>query len=536
MSRQKRKLYRLHLLLSLSLVYGCQIPGTHTSIEKKVDVRNSSSLPKEKMNSSQEQENVAWVPKDALAPLLPIPPQETKGKPFLQEQTQNSSSYNPNLSSPVIPSPAPVMPTISPDILLYSPTEQSEFQVLSQAEITELQSNPLITVNNKFAASLFHELSQDKQENLFISPASVSLAFLMVWNGAAGETQTEMQKSLQIEGMDPEQVNRWGHLLMRKMLKPAEDIQLEVANAIWANDRFTLLPEYIEKNQNNFLTKITNEHFINGLTQSKINEWAKQRTHGKIPTVLNPIDDPQTAKFWEESTFAILLNALYFKANWTHRFESFETQSRNFTLDNGSQKTVPMMKQFDYYKYLPPNSAQFKNKFQAIQIPYGKQSTLGMYIFLPEYGASLASIQSNILENISNPTFFKAFYDEGGELLLPKFKFKSHQDLVKPLKNLGMKLAFDQNLADFTKMAQTKSPDQHFYISDAFQKSNIEVNEEGTEASAVTVINFTSDIGSSGPVRQLSMVCNHPFMYLIRDNETGQILFMGNVYDPSQEI
>jgi serine protease inhibitor len=502
MSR-KRKFYRYHLFLSLSLVYGCQLPGSQTPRVLSV---SPSELPSA----------IPVLPTVTPASLAPTP-----------VQPQPISEPTPIAFSSVKPSPLLPKPTVSA-------TSAGVFEVLSQSELLEVKNNALISANNRFAAKLFQTLAEEQTGNQFFSPVSVSLALMMAWNGAQGTTQAEMSQTLEISGFKPDDLNRGAHLLMRKMLRPAEDIQLEVANAIWANDRFELLPEFVKKNEENFLAAVRSSHFKNGPTQAEINAWVNERTHKKIPHVLAP-EEADKAQAWEENTLAILANAIYFKANWTHQFETFETKDREFKLADGSSKTVPMMRLFDNFKYLPPNHPTFKNQFQAIQLPYGKKSTLGMYLFLPSYGVALPKIYPEVANLIQNPSFFNALSFDAGYVILPKFKFNSFYLLNTPLKKMGMNLAFDASQADFSKIAKITHSDQHFFISDIFQKANIEVNEEGTVAAAVTVITTTSDIGSSGPTRQIEMILDRPFMYLIRDNETGQILFMGTVQDPSQE-
>lgn len=407
-------------------------------------------------------------------------------------------------------------------------------QALSLDEIQEVKDHPLVTANNRFAFKLFNTLAEERKEkNLFVSPLSVSLAFQMAWNGSRGQTQAEMAKTLEMEGLTPEQINRGAHLLMRKLLKPAPDIQLEVANAIFANDRFELIPEFVKKNETNFLAGVRSSQFKNGPTQVEINTWVNQQTQGKIPSVLSPKEDPAEARLWEEMTLMYLINALYFKADWTRKFEEFETQDRVFTLADGSVKKLPMMRQFGSFRHLGPNLPGLNNDFQALELPYGKEGQVGMYLFLPSYGSSVEKMRKALAE-LDSKLLFQSFGYERGSVILPKFKNQDRHDLVAPLKKMGMKLPYDKALADFFDMAKPRSPGERFYISDAFQIAKVEVNEAGTVATAVTVV-LASAQPSSQPMRQIEMILDRPFMYLICDNQTGQILFMGSVQDPSLE-
>ncbi|MGE3724572.1 MAG: serpin family protein [Candidatus Sericytochromatia bacterium] len=474
-----RKRIRYQLWLSLSLVYGCQATPSITSAP-----------------------NPSGSPSPVITPT-----------PGPQSQPQSQS----------FPSPSPSAET------------GLQIQSLSAEELQEVQANPLVAANNRFALKLFNTLAEERKEkNLFVSPLSVSLAFQMAWNGAQGETQAEMAKALEMQGLTPEQINRGAHLLMRKLLKPAPDIQLEVANAIFANDRFELLPDFVKKNESNFLAGVRSSHFKNGPTQAEINAWVNQQTQGKIPSVLSPKEDPIEAKRWEEMTLMYLINALYFKADWNRKFEEFETQDRAFTLADGNVKKLPMMRQFGSYRHLTPNLSGLNNDFQALELPYGKEGQVSMYLFLPSYGSSVGQMRKALAE-MDNKRLFQSFYYENGSVILPKFKNQDRHDLVAPLQKMGMKLPYDKDLADFFNMAKPRTPDERFFISDAFQMAKVEVNEAGTVAAAVTVVE-TSTQASSAPLRQFEMILDRPFMYLIRYNQTGQILFMGSVYDPSSEV
>jgi serine protease inhibitor len=457
---EKRKLYRLNLLATLSLVYGCQ--GSQSDL-----IANQNPLPISRLQNTPS-------PKTTSAPELRI-------------------------------------------------------LALSSEEVAEVKANPIVSANNRFAFKLFNALSDEQLEkNLFVSPLSVSLALQMTWNGAKGETKAEMAKALEIDGLRPEQVNRGSSLLIRKLHKPAEDIQLAVANGIFANDRFELIPEFVKMNKENFFSEIRSIHFSNGPTQAEINAWANEVTEQKIPQLLSPVDpDPK----WAELTVMYLLNALYFKADWSRKFEEFETQDKPFRLSDGNKKNVPMMRQFGQFHYLPPGHPQLKNDFQALELPYGNQGKISMYLFLPGYGSPLNQIRQDI-SKMDMELLFRAFGTETGSLTLPKFKQEWEQHLGETLHTLGIKQAFDMRFADFSAMAKPRTPLDQFYLSDVFQKAQIDVNEKGTTASAVTYVEVSVP-ASSEPQRALEMICDRPFLYLIRDNQTGQILFMGNVYDPS---
>lgn len=466
---RKRRLHRLHLLATLSLVYGCQ--GTSGS-----SLGASHLAPKAELLLSSA----------------------SKSGPVVRTETG------------------------------------WQIQALASEELQELWKNPLLESNQRFALKLYLALAEEKKaQNFFVSPLGISLVLQMAWNGARNQTRSEMAKVLEIEGSSPEQINRGAQLLLRKLYKPASDIQLEMVNGIFSNDRFEILPEFISKNQTNFAADVRMLKFKNGPTQKEINAWVKENTNGRIPELLSVIGDTDEAENWENFTLMYLINALYFKANWHKQFEKFETKPRDFTLVDGTKKQVPMMRQFDEYYYLMPNHSQLKNQFQAIELVYGNRGKIALYLFLPSYDRTLVQMQKE-LERLTFKDVFSAFELAHGSISLPKFKQSHFLDLSKVLINLGMKHAFEPALADFYAMANPRFTGEKFAISDAFQKTFIEINEEGTEASAASVLRPTA-LPSSEPLREIEMILDRPFMYLIRDNDTGQILFMGNVYDPSIE-
>ncbi len=469
MSQQKRKLYRIHLLLSLSLVYGCQ--GTPSS-----SLGASNSAPKGDL---------------LLSPA-------SKSGPVIRTETG------------------------------------WQVQALTPEDLQELWKNPLLESNQRFALKLYLALAEEKKaQNFFVSPLGISLVLQMAWNGARNQTRSEMAKVLEIEGLNPEQINRGAQLLMRKLYKPASDIQLEMVNGIFANDRFEILPDFITKNQTHFAADVRLLKFKNGPTQTEINAWVNENTNGRIPELLSVIRDTDEAEKWENSTLMYLINALYFKAHWHEQFLAFETKLREFTLVDGTKKQVPMMRQFGEYDYLMPNHPELKNQFQAIELVYGDRGKIGLYLFLPSYDRTLIQMQKELAQLSFQKVFF-AFELAQGSISLPKFKQSHFLDLSQLLISLGMKQAFEPALADFYAMAKPRFEGEKFAISEAFQKTFIEINEEGTEASAASALRPTAQ-PSSEPLREIEMIVDRPFMYLIRDNDTGQILFMGNVYDPSVE-
>ncbi|HMD54211.1 MAG TPA: serpin family protein, partial [Phycisphaerae bacterium] len=245
-----------------------------------------------------------------------------------------------------------------------------------------------------------------------------------------------------------------------------------------------------------------------------INDWASQKTHGKIPDIANGMIDP-------EQTQMFLANAVYFKGKWADPFDASDTKDRPFNLRDGSQKTLPMMTKSKTFTY------RHGTGYQAVRLPY-LDDNLSMYVFLPDTNSSPKNLL-NILNGdkwrrITKP----GFSDRYGKLVLPKFKLNYSVELKEPLQSLGIKAAFGANSADFSGINSRTN----LYISGAVQKTFVEVKEEGTEAAAVTGDAMVSGGSEMVPQDPFEMIVDRPFLFLIEDNQTGIILFMGVVVDP----
>jgi serpin B len=243
-----------------------------------------------------------------------------------------------------------------------------------------------------------------------------------------------------------------------------------------------------------------------------INNWVNQSTNGKIDKIVDVI---------EPNTAFILLNAIYFKGNWTEQFPKEATQLRPFTLLDGTQKQHPMMRHQDSASF-----PYYENElFQAVSLPYG-EGRMSMYIFLPNQGVSLKTFYEKLnAENWQQwMNQFNNFDNSGGEVLisLPRFKLEYAIDLKDALKALGMEIAFTKE-ANFSGMTSSSVS-----IDKIKHKTFVEVNEEGTEAAAVTEVGGVR----SGPIE---MNVNRPFFFAIRDNQTGSILFVGSIVEPKEE-
>ena len=366
--------------------------------------------------------------------------------------------------------------------------------------------NALSEANAKFGFKLLTQLyNQNPNENVFISPLSISLALTMTYNGALGETKQAMAKTLEIEGMDLGAVNQ-ANAELRETLKSADpQIELAIANSIWMRDTFEEVnPDFLDRNDRFFGAEIASLDFDDPQTLDTINEWVNTNTQGKIKQILNEI---------KEHEVMFLINAIYFKGGWKGKFDASKTQTGVFHLLDGGEKPVPMMSHTCNYSYL------WEESFRAVGLTYG-EGRMSMYIFLPEPSSALDEfLEDANAENWEN--WLSGFGEELDlRLMMPRFKLEYQVLLNDALKALGMEIAFIPLVANLEGIAPL------LYIEKVIHKTFLEVNEEGTEAAAVTLVS-PPPASSPGP-----FIVDRPFFFAIHDNWTNTILFMGIVVEP----
>jgi serpin B len=369
----------------------------------------------------------------------------------------------------------------------------------------------LIAATSRFSFKLYNQLlKQGTGKNRFISPSSVLLALAMTYNGAEGETRQAMARALEIEGLTLEEVNRAFADLKSTLATADPKLQLKIANSLWARKGFSLKPDFIQRTKEFYAAEVTSLDFSNPGAPATINAWVKNNTGDKIDKIVDEIS-PDKILF--------LINAIYFKGQWTTEFDKGKTREDDFKLADGSQKKLPMMSQAGKYNY-------YKGKdFQAVSLPYGS-GRMSMYVFLPDKSTSLDQFERNL--TVANwETWMKSFRVAPGELILPRFKIEYEVNLNDALKAVGMAEAFDSTRANFSGIAQGG-----IYISEVKHKTIAEVNEEGTVAAAVTSVGI-SVASVQPPQENFIMKVDRPFFVAIRDNMTGTVLFMGSIADPA---
>jgi serpin B len=358
------------------------------------------------------------------------------------------------------------------------------------------------SANTRFGFKLLQDLRErDPVGNIFISPLSISIALTMTYNGAVGETERAMAEVLEIGALDLSTINHSNKALRESLENPDPKVEISIANSIWSRQGVEFNPEFLERNRTFFGAEIASLDFSSPQATAIINEWVDTNTNGKIEKIVDRIN-PQTLLF--------LINAIYFKGNWQDEFDESMTRPGIFHLSDGSEKQVQMMRREGEYPYFRGEN------FEATNLPYG-DGRVSMYIFLPNRNSNLNRFLRN-LNDESWEDWISQLQDRRHELMLPRFKLEYEVRLNDALEALGMGIAFGGG-ADFSGMGPS------LFISEVRHKTFVEVNEEGTEAAAVTAV---VGVKSLPPAFRV----DRPFFFAIYDTETETILFMGTVTEP----
>jgi serine protease inhibitor len=355
--------------------------------------------------------------------------------------------------------------------------------------------------------------------NVVLSPVSAALDLSMVLGGADGETRQEMLSALSLGGLTPAAINRANASLIKVIRTPAQSITLSVANSLWVDNRHaTLRPEYIKQTQAWYDAEITDLDFSNPTAATRINSWASKETQGRISKVIDRIDP---------ADLMLLLNAVYFKGQWAHKFDKAHTQLRDFTLAGGSVKQVSRMAQSGRFEYFETPL------LQAIRLAFGG-GDLVMEVFLPAPSSSLDALEAELTAEHWKG-WQKQYAPRPGTIELPRFELKSDYLLNEPLQALGMRRAFRPDAAQLTGMfssAPGQRGGERFSISYVRQSTYWKVDEEGSEAAAVTSIGVTAS-AVARPVQPFRMIVDRPFFCAIEDRRSGALLFIGAIRDPT---
>jgi serpin B len=371
--------------------------------------------------------------------------------------------------------------------------------------------------SNAFGFDLYQRLRQ-KPGNLVVSPVSITTALTMAWAGARGETAAQMRKALHLEGTAGE-VTAASGWLARALQDPARPVIVRIANQLFGEESYKLAPAYLKKTAAAFGAPVELLDFAKAPEPSRvhINQWIESKTEHRIKDLIPSGGVAPDTKL-------VLVNAIYFLGDWARPFGSGDTKPAPFHLTAVAKKDVPTMHLLDELRIAR------KDGVTAVQIPY-KGEELSMMLLVPDRIDGLAAVEST-LDSRTVDGLLSAMQYALVELALPRFDV--HPDalsLGEDLKALGMPLALDRGRADFTGIANPPNPADRLSISKVFHQGFVRVNERGTEAGAATAV----ALGPTGPPeapRRLN--ADRPFLFLIRDNASGLVLFLGRVSDPGR--
>lgn len=362
----------------------------------------------------------------------------------------------------------------------------------------------LVLANNAFGFDMFRAInkSESSDKNVFISPLSISLALAMTSNGANGDTKTEMLNTLRFPELSADEINGYFQNLTSALIDLDPTVKLGIANSIWYREGFSVLPDFLSINKSYYNAEVQALDFSDPSAINTINGWVATKTNDRIKKVIDEIGS---------DVVMYLINAIYFKGQWTYDFDKKLTAEGIFHNTGAGQSTVPFMHQeagFNYYS---------NDSLQLLEMPYG-QGNFSMVVLLPEPGHSVSALAEGL-----TPEIWDALLADTAKInvhvAIPRFKFEYEKILNDDLKGLGMVKAF--GAADFSNI----SPSVDLKISMVKHNSFVEVNEEGTEAAAVTVVEIIEYL-SPGP---LTFTVDRPFLFAIRETTTNTILFIGKV-------
>lgn len=401
------------------------------------------------------------------------------------------------------PAPAPVVPAPPP-----TPVDVPATPVDTTAPPTDLAKGA-----NQFALALWSQLPAG---NLAVSSASIAIPLTIAWGGAKGATATQLQSLLHLVGAPDIVLSRWGNLA-KSLTDTKRPLTLKIANRLYGEKTYNIDTTYFTIVRHAFDVWIEPVDFVTGAEEmrGKINTWVAEQTADRIKDLLPPHSLGPATKL-------VIVNAIYFLADWATPFDPALTQPRPFWVNGTTQAQVPTMLRRDQFRYASGNGASL------IELPY-KGDSMAMYVLIPDARDGLAALEKSL-----EPTL-KALQPKLAPsdvtLTLPRFTIDPPEPLKldRALQALGVTDAFDPQLADFTNMAKPPDGRDRLYVSSVIHKAFVKVDEHGTEAAAATAV---AAIGGAPPPKSTELHADHPFLFAIVDKTTGLIMFMGRVVDP----
>jgi serine protease inhibitor len=368
----------------------------------------------------------------------------------------------------------------------------------------------VIAYGNDFGVELFKKVAVEESDNFMLSPLSAGTALTMLLNGCNGDTYDQLKETLKYpENMTMSEINEVYKSLVAQLLVVDPKVKLALANAIFYRQGFSVKVPFLNTMSTDFDAEVAGLDFSLPSALTTINKWASDNTNGKIPEVLDNIS-PDAVMF--------LMNALYFKGDWSYQFDKSQTSDRPFYTDGSTSVNVSTMKG-DVGSKVTTGS-----NFRAIELPYGCTNFTMVVIVpvgsLPDFITSFTTEKWNAITSAFEQT------EEYNELTvyMPKYKFSYEKYLNDQLQSMGMLDAFNPDLADLSGIS-----DASIFVSFVKQNTFVEVDEKGTEAAAVTTVGV---FATSFPPQPIQFVIDKPFVFAIRERTTNTLLFIGQVTDP----
>ncbi len=370
----------------------------------------------------------------------------------------------------------------------------------------------LVAANNKFGFNLFQRLHQEEpNDNIFISPLSINTALSMTSNGAAGDTREGMKNTMEYLDLSMDEINNAYQYVLTALPLLDPHVQMYPANSIWYEKTYPVKVPFLNTNQEYYDSDVNPLDFKDPNSVNILNGWVNDKTKGKIPTIIDEIS-PDAIMY--------LINAIYFKGEWRKQFDEDKTIAGDFYKADGTTVPVHLMNyggeaEMRYFE---------NDKIQAVDLPYA-DSVFSMSLLLPKENYSLDQLINDLQGGAWND-WQHNFSNQEVVMYMPRFKMEYEKVLNDHLIAMGMDLAFRPGFADFSNIA-----DDNLFISLVKHKSFVEVNEVGTEAAAVTIVG----IETTSVPQYVYVSFNRPFIFLIRENKSNGVLFLGKMMEPSEE-
>jgi serine protease inhibitor len=379
-----------------------------------------------------------------------------------------------------------------------------------------------------FGVRLFSEVAGAAPEaNVIVSPAGTVLALAMALAGAGGETAEAMRRTLGVPGAAPDELDALAARVRSALVSrphvswAPEDagVELSTASALWARAGVPLGDGFVRRAREHYAAHVEALDFDSPAAAERMNGWVREQTRGRIDAIVGPSILPNVVLY--------LMSAVYFKAGWESVFKEANTRDEPFRTASGELRLHPLMHQTASFGYREGDG------FRAVRLGYAWSRT-AMYVFLPDEGLGLSGLRARLAPERWEE-WSGGFEERWIGLALPRFRVESDLALNEPLAALGMEVAFDEARADFTGMLAPGVARAlgGLYISRAKQKTFVSVDEKGTEAAAATSVEMKTRGFALARPQPIPFVVDRPFLFAIRDDDTGTLLFLGQVADPA---